>query len=61
MIEKLMLFHWNQVTWSWLKPNMYRGKGKVKDQWEDEQYEVKCQIAEGIPSYLVKNQWTRHT
>ena len=35
----------------------YRGRRKVKDQWEEEPYEVEHQVAEGVPSYLVKNQW----
>ena len=38
--------------------NAYRGRVKVKDWWEEELYEVECQVEEGIPSYLVKNQWT---
>ena len=33
----------------------YKGKRKVKGQWEEELYEVECQVAEGIPSYLMKN------
>ena len=37
------------------KANGYKGKRKVKDQWEEELYEVEHQVAEGIPSYLVKN------
>ena len=36
----------------------YRGRWKVKDWWEEEPYEVKHQIAKGVPSYLVMNQWT---
>ena len=40
------------------KANAYKGKRKVKDQWEEEQYEVECQVADGIPSYLMRNQWT---
>ena len=40
------------------KANAYKGRRKVKDQWEEELYEVECKIAEGITSYLVKNQWT---
>ena len=40
------------------KANSYRGRRKVKDQKEEEPYKVKCQIAEGIPSYLVKKQQT---
>ena len=40
------------------KADTYRGKRKVKDWWEEEPYEVKHQAAEGIPSYLMRNQWT---
>ena len=40
------------------KADAYRGRRKVKDWWEEEPYNVECQIAEGIPSYLVKNQQT---
>ena len=40
------------------KANAYRGRRKVKDQWEEEPYKVECQVVEGIPSYLVKNQQT---
>ena len=35
-----------------------RGKRKVKDQWEEELYEVEHQVAEGVPSYLMRNQQT---
>ena len=38
------------------KANAYRGRRKVKDWWEEEPYEVEHQVAEGIPSYLVRNQ-----
>ena len=40
------------------KANTCKGKIKVKDQWEEEPYEVVCQVVDGIPSYLMKNQWT---
>ena len=30
----------------------------MKDWWEEEPYKVECQVAEGILSYLMKNQWT---
>ena len=43
------------------KANAYGGRRKVKDQWEEEPYEVECQVAEGVPSYLVKNRWTGHS
>ena len=39
------------------KANPYKGRRKMKDQWEEEPYEVECRIAEGTPSYLLKNQW----
>ena len=41
------------------KADTYRRRRKVKDQWEEELYEVEHKIAEGIPSYLMKNQLTR--
>ena len=47
MIEKLMPFHWNQVTCSWLKPMFKEGGSKVKDWWEEELWEVEHQVAEG--------------
>ena len=37
--------------------NAYKGRRKVKDWWEEELYEVGCQITEGIPLYLIKNEW----
>ena len=40
------------------KANAYKGRRKVKDQWEEEPYKVEHRIAKGIPSYLVKNQQT---
>ena len=43
------------------KADAYKGRRKVKDWWEEEPYEVECMIAEGIPSYAMKNQQTRHS
>ena len=43
------------------KADAYRGRRKVKDWWEDEPYKVEHQVAEGIPSYLMKNQETGHS
>ena len=40
------------------KADAYKGKRKVKDWWEEKLYEVEHQVAEGFPSYLMKNQWT---
>ena len=43
------------------KADAYKGRRKVKDQWEEELYEVDHQVVEGVPSYLVKNQQTGHS
>ena len=40
------------------KADTYKGKRKVKEWWEEDPYEVACQVTEGVPSYLVKNEWT---
>ena len=42
------------------KADTYKGKRKVKDQWEEEPYEVVCQVTKDIPLYLMKNKWTGH-
>ena len=41
------------------KTNVYKRKRKVKDQWEEETYEVVCQVSEDIPFYLMKNMQTK--
>ena len=43
------------------KVDAYTGRRKLKDQWEEEPYEVEGRIAAGIPSYLMENQQTRHS
>ena len=43
------------------KANPYMGRKKVKGQWKEEPYKVECQVAEGIPSYLMKNHQTGHS
>ena len=40
------------------KADAYKGKRKVKDWWKEEPYEVECQVTDGVPSYLMKNQCT---
>ena len=42
------------------KAYAYMGKRKVKDWWEQELYEVECCVADGVPLYLLKNQWIGH-
>ena len=44
-----MPFHWSQVTLVLARADAYRGRRKVKDQWEEEPYEVEHQVAEGNP------------
>ena len=56
LIERLMPFHWNQVTWSWLKlmPTREREESEgLVGGWTI--WKGVHQIAEGIPSYLLKN------
>ena len=43
------------------KADAYREERKVKDWLEEEPYEVEHQVAEGVPSYLVKNQQMEHS
>ena len=43
------------------KADAYRGRRKMKDLWEGELYKVECQIAEDVPSSLMKNQHTGHS
>ena len=37
------------------KADAFQGKGKVKDHWSDVEYEVVCQVANGVPSYEIKD------
>ena len=39
-----------------VKVDACKGKRKIKDRWEEETWEVVCQIATDIPSYKVTNQ-----
>ena len=39
-----------------VKADAWKGKRKIKDRWEEETWEVVCQIAADIPSYKVANQ-----
>ena len=38
------------------KAGAYKGQRKWKDQLEETPYIVECQVVDGIPSYLMKNQ-----
>ena len=40
------------------KADAYKGKRKVWDRWEEELYEVVCQVTKGVPSYLMMNKGT---
>ena len=37
------------------KANAFQGKRKVKDWWSDAEYEVVRQVANGMPSYEIKD------
>ena len=39
-----------------VKADAWKGKRKIKDRWEEETWEVVCQIAADVPSYEVTNQ-----
>ena len=43
-----------------VKADAWKGKRKIKDRWEEETYEVVCQITVDIPSYEVTNQHDSH-
>ena len=37
------------------KANAFQGKRKVKDRWSEVEYEVICQVTNGVPSYKIKD------
>ena len=39
-----------------VKADAWKGKRKIKDLWDEETWEVSCQIAADVPSYEVTNQ-----
>ena len=39
-----------------VKADAFKGKRKIKDRWEEDTWEVMCQIATDIPSYEVMDQ-----
>ena len=39
-----------------VKADAWQGKRKIKVRWEEETWEVVCQIANDVPSYEVMNQ-----
>ena len=42
-----------------VKVDAFKGKRKIKDRWEEETWEVVCQIMTYVPSYKVTNQHGR--
>ena len=38
------------------KADVFEGKGKVKDHWSEVEYEVICQVANGVPLYKIKDE-----
>ena len=39
-----------------MKDDAYQGKQKVKDQWSETEYVVVHQVADGVPTYEVKDE-----
>ena len=39
-----------------MKNDVYQGKWKVKDRWSETEYVVVCQVADGVPTYEVKDE-----
>ena len=39
-----------------VKADAWKGKRKIKDRWDEETWEVSCQITADVPSYEVMNQ-----
>ena len=39
-----------------VKADAFKGKRKIKDRWEEDTWEVVCQIVRDIPSYKVTDQ-----
>ena len=37
------------------KADAFQGKRKVKDRWSEVEYEVICQVTNGVPSYEIKD------
>ena len=37
------------------KADVFQGKRKMKDQWSKVEYEVICQVMNGVPSYEIKD------
>ena len=37
------------------KADAFQGKRKVKDRWSKVEYEVICQVMNGVPSYEIKD------
>ena len=37
------------------KADTFQGKRKVKDWWSEVEYKVICQVANGVPSYEIKD------
>ena len=35
--------------------DMFQGKRKVKDWWSEVEYEIICQVTNGVPSYEIRD------
>ena len=39
----------------WTKANAFQGKRKMEHQWDEVEYEIVCQVTNGVPSYETKD------
>ena len=39
----------------WMKANTFQGKRKMNYQWDEVEYKIACQVANGSPSYETKD------
>ena len=70
MLTKMLLWQKKRCseleTWHLVlvKADVFKGKRNIKDRWEEDMWEVVCQIMTDVPSYEVMNQngksWVLH-
>ena len=39
----------------WTKANMFQGKRKMEYRWDEVEYKIVCQVANGLPSHEAKD------
>ena len=54
--RKIGTVNWKPGMLVLVKADAWKGKRKIKDRWEEETWEVVCQIVADVASYEVTNQ-----